>query len=511
MEKVHHVYISQFSDYEGQEVLLKGWVANRRTTKNVVFVVFRDGTGFTQLVIDKNLAGEEAYQKADKLGLETAIEVKGKVVRDERQIGGFEVHVTEFKVIGPSENYPIAKKEHGIDFLLDHRHLWLRHRRPWATMRIRNEVVYAIHKFFQDRGFLQLDAPIFTANACEGTTTLFETDFFGEPAYLSQSGQLYGEAMAMAYGKIYVFGPTFRAEKSKTRRHLAEFWMVEPEMAFYDLDMTMDLMEDFVKFLIQHVLQNRQFELSLLDRDTTILESSATKPYPRITYDEAVEIIKGTRKVNGRSSLDVLKEDLAKAHEEIKQLEEEEKALEKQLEAPGLGEKKKARLQGQLGKVRERLHKLRERAKNIPLWIEQAENFPYGDDFGGAHETVLTRLFDTPIMVYKWPRDIKAFYMKPFEDDPNFVKGVDMLAPEGYGEIIGGGERETDLNALLEQIRKHHLPEEAFQWYLDLRRYGSVPHSGFGLGLERFIAWMAGLHHVREAIPFPRYYGRLTP
>lgn len=505
------VEIQSLTRYIGRSVRLTGWVMNRRTTRNVVFVILRDGTGFVQCVIEREKLGEESYRKADKLDLETVLEITGKVFEDPRQIGGVEIHVDDWKVLYETRGYPIAKKAHGIEFLLDHRHLWLRHRRPWAVMRIRNRIVWAIHRFFQERGFLQLDAPIFTANACEGTTTLFETDFFGEPAYLSQSGQLYGEAMALAFRKIYVFGPTFRAEKSKTRRHLAEFWMVEPEIAFCTLSELMDLMEEFIRFLLQDVLQHCGFELDLLERERTILEKSAFAPsYPRLTYHEAVAILRGEKKVDGKTTLDLLQEEYTRVQQQLSTLRQKEEELRKQLNSE-TREKQKARLRHQLAVLSEELGDLEQHARNIPLWMEQVKNFQVGADFGGAHETVLTKLFETPVMVYNWPREVKAFYMKPDEQNPSLVKGVDMLAPEGYGEIIGGGERETSLSELEAQIQKHGLPREAFEWYLDLRRYGSVPHAGFGLGLERFIAWVCGLRHVREAIPFPRYYGRIHP
>ncbi len=509
MSSCPEVDVQDLKQWVGQCVRLRGWVANRRTTKNVVFIVLRDGTGFVQCVVDRQVLGDESYRQADKLSLETAVEIEGDVREDARQIGGVEIQVRHWRVLAPSRDYPIAKKAHGIDFLLENRHLWLRHRRPWAVMRIRNRLVMQIHRFFQERGFLQLDAPILTANACEGTTTLFETDFFGEPAYLSQSGQLYGEAMALAFKRIYVFGPTFRAEKSKTRRHLAEFWMVEPEMAFYTLEDTMDLMEELVRTLVLDILQHCTFELSLLDRDPAPLQN-IQKPFPRLTYDEAVRIIRGEQPINGKTTLDLLAEDEQTIQQQIQHYQQQIQQLEKEI--PHIHNEKKRNWKiHELTVAKEHLHELQQTARNIPLWREQLQHFPYGEDFGGAHEGYLTRLFDTPIMVYRWPREIKAFYMKEDEQDPRYVKGVDMLAPEGYGEIIGGGERETDVDKLLAQIRAHRLPEEIFQWYLDLRRFGSVPHSGFGLGLERFLAWVCGLKHVREAIPFPRYYGRLTP
>jgi asparaginyl-tRNA synthetase len=373
-----------------------------------------------------------------------------------------------------------------------------------------NQISFAIHNFFRERGFVQLDAPFFTGNAVEGTTDLFETDFFGQPAYLSQSGQLYGEAMAMAHRKIYTFGPTFRAEKSKTRRHLSEFWMIEPEMAFYDLDMTMDLIEDFVRYVIRWVLEHCQFEFEQLGRDTEKLKK-ADQPFPRVTYDEAVKILQGDKEVNGQNTIETLENDLKEAQQTIEENKKQVKDYEQRVQDSNIKKKKRNQYLNKIGRLKAEIHRLEHKVENIPEWIESAKNFEYGTDFGGSDETVLTRLFDTPLQVYRWPKGIKAFYMKEDEEDSNFVKGVDLLAPEGFGEIVGGGERETNEKRLVEQINKHNLPMDAFEWYLDLRRYGSVTHSGFGLGLERFIAWVCDKHHVRETIPFPRMYGRLFP
>ncbi|MFY8172443.1 MAG: amino acid--tRNA ligase-related protein, partial [Sphingobacteriaceae bacterium] len=415
----------------------------------------------------------------------------------------------DIHVIHVAEEYPIAKKAHGIEFLMDNRHLWLRSRRQWAIMKIRNSIIFAIHEFFQQEGFVQMDAPIFTGNACEGTTNLFETEFYDMPAYLSQSGQLYGEAMAMAMGKIYTFGPTFRAEKSKTRRHLSEFWMIEPEMAFYDLDQNMDLIESFLKFVVGKVLTQCEVELAVIERDTTVLKNIVQK-FPRIPYADAVKMIKGELDVNGKNSIKTLEEDLAKVSARINEINAEIIDRETKIATPGL---KKGEVNFHVGKVaslREELKDCEENQKNIPQWLQSARNFKDGEDFGGSDETVLTRLFDTPIMVYDWPHEVKAFYLKR-SNDSRYAKGVDVLAPEGYGEIVGGGERETDKDLLISKIKEHDLPMEAFEWYLDLRRYGSVPHAGFGLGLERLVAWVCKLPHVRESIPFPRMYGRLLP
>ncbi|MCY7410481.1 MAG: hypothetical protein LH473_09420 [Chitinophagales bacterium] len=393
---------------------------------------------------------------------------------------------------------------------MDNRHLWLRSQRQWAIMKIRNAMIFSIHQFFQHENFVQMDAPIFTGNAVEGTSTLFETDFYGKPAFLSQSGQLYGEAMAMAMGKIYTFGPTFRAEKSKTRRHLSEFWMIEPEMAFYDLDMNMDLIEAMMKFVISHLLISCAAEFKLIGRDTSILENLVNKKFPRLTYEEAVRIIKGEQDVEGKNSVGSLEEELKSVQSKIAEAKKEIAEREEKIAGGTLKKGEMNFNQSKVDQFKNDLKDLEEDERNIPQWINSAKTFEFGNDFGGSDETVITRLFDTPIMVYNWPHAVKAFYLKR-DVDARWAKGIDVLAPEGYEEIIGGGERETDINLLKEKIVEHQLPMEAFQWYLDLRRYGSVPHSGFGLGLERLVAWVCKLPHVRETIPFPRMYGRLEP
>ncbi len=504
------MYIKDLSGFEGQEVTLKGWVANRRDSKGLVFINLRDGSGVCQCIADATKISENDFECAGKLGLESAVEITGTVVKDERQIGGFEVHVSKLNVYQYAEEYPIAKKEHGIEFLMDKRHLWLRSQRQWAILRVRNTIIYSIHQFFQKEGFVQMDAPVFTGNACEGTTNLFETDFYGDPAYLSQSGQLYGEAMAMAFGKIYTFGPTFRAEKSKTRRHLSEFWMIEPEMAFFDIHQNMDLIESFLQYVIKEVLDKCQNELQLIDRNTDILKTSL-KPFPRLTYDEAVAIIKGEKDVNGVNSIKSLEEELAKVEAAITATIAEIADREAKIAVPGMKKGEINFNQNKIATLKNDLKELEEQQRNIPTWIASAKNFEYGNDLGGSDETVITRLFDVPIMVYDWPHEVKAFYLKRNPDNPRFARGVDVLAPEGYGEIVGGGERETDEMKLREKITEHELPMEAFEWYLDLRKYGSVPHAGFGLGLERLVTWLCQLKHVRESIPFPRMYGRLLP
>jgi len=502
--------IKDLATNEGKIVTLKGWVANKRESKEIVFVLLRDGSGFCQCIIALQDVGEEAFNQAKSLTQESAVSIQGKVVADERQVGGFELHAQQLSVFHIAENYPITKKEHGVEFLMDHRHLWLRSQRQWAIMRVRNTLIFAIHTFFQKEGFVQADAPIFTGNACEGTTNLFETEFYGKPAYLSQSGQLYGEAMAMALGKIYTFGPTFRAEKSKTRRHLSEFWMIEPEMAFYDLFDNMDLIEKFLQFVVNEVLTQCKPELEILGRDISKLQAAA-QPFVRLTYTEAVRIIKAEQAVNGRTTIEVLEEDLSKASDALQNCLAEIKEREAKLAQPGMKKGEIAFNTAKIATLKNTCKDLEEDLRNIPQWIASAKGFTYGNDFGGSDETVLTRLFEVPVMVYDWPHEVKAFYLKRNPEDSRFARGVDVLAPEGYGEIVGGGERETDEALLKSKIIEHELPMHEFEWYLDLRRFGSVPHAGFGLGLERLVAWVCKLPHVRETIPFPRMYGRLEP
>jgi asparaginyl-tRNA synthetase len=427
------VYVDEIGRHVGEEVTLKGWLYNKRHAGKIYFLLVRDGTETIQCVAYRPDVGDEVFARCDEVTQESSVEVTGTVKADPRSPIGYELSVKDFMVLQLARDYPITPKEHGTAFLMDQRHLWLRSSRQHAILRVRAEIVRAARDFFDGRGFTLLDAPIFTPAACEGTSTLFETDYFGERAYLTQSGQLYMEAGAMAFGKVYCFGPTFRAEKSKTRRHLTEFWMIEPEVAFMELDEDMDLAEDFVDFIVQRVLERRERELVFLERNLDALRK-VKKPYPRLSYDEAVEV----------------------------------------------------------------LHK-----KGVA--------FEWGGDLGGDDETVLSEQFETPVLVHRYPHQVKAFYMKRDPKDERVALCVDMLAPEGYGEIIGGGQREEDLETLRGRIAEHGLPEAAFTWYLDLRRYGSVPHAGFGLGIERTVAWLCNLPHVRETIPFPRLMGRVTP
>jgi len=427
------IYIKDVKNYEGQEVLIEGWLYNKRSSGKLRFLLIRDGTETIQCVVFKGDVSEESFAIADKMQQESSCRIVGVVSKDERSPIGFEVQVKEVQIVDYADEYPITKKEHGVDFLMDHRHLWLRSSRQHAIMRVRHEIIRAAREFFDDREYVLIDTPIFTPNAAEGTTTLFSTEYFGRDAYLTQSGQLYGEAAAMAFGKIYCFGPTFRAEKSKTRRHLTEFWMIEPEVAYFDLQDDMRLAEEFIEHIVQSVLKNRRQELEKLERDISKLESVKV-PFPRLHYDDAVEVLKN-----------------------------------------------------------------------------EGVDFTYGEDFGAGEETIISEKYDRPVIVHHYPAAIKAFYMKRDPENDDQALAMDVLAPEGYGEIIGGSQREDDYDTLLTRIKEHNLPEDAFKWYLDLRKYGSVPHAGFGLGIERTVTWICGINHLREAIPFPRLMQRLYP
>jgi len=495
--------INQLSNHENEIVTLKGWIYNSRSSKGLHFLELRDGTGLCQCIVSEQEVSEEVFEAAGTLKQESSLSISGKVIKDDRSVGGDELHATDLTVYQVAENYPITPKDHGVEFLMENRHLWLRSQRQWAAMQVRNTIIFSIHQFFQQEGFIQMDAPVFTGNAAEGTTTLFETDYFDEKAYLTQSGQLYAEAMAMAHGKVYTFGPTFRAEKSKTRRHLTEFWMIEPEMAFYDLKMNMELAEKMLKFIITSVLEKHEEELKILERDTTLLEKAASEPFKQISYTEAVDQLKSSETAG---MLDQMKKDRETEKEEIS------KELEEIKKEHGSAKKwRKAQIDERIKEIHARIDQIDEDLRNIPVWKESAANFEWGNDFGGSDETILTMQYDTPVMVHRYPAAVKAFYMKRDPEDDKLALALDVLAPEGYGEIIGGSEREDSLDVLLERIKAHDLPEEAFDWYLDLRKYGSVPHSGYGLGLERTVSWICGLTHVRETIPFPRMLGRLRP
>jgi asparaginyl-tRNA synthetase len=443
------IRVDQISAYVGQDVTVQGWVYNRTHKGKLVFLLVRDGAGFVQCVAFKNDLPEDVFDALTHIPQESSVAISGSVRADPRSPGipgGYEIGIKDVQIVQTAgEDYPMALKEHGPDFALDHRHLWMRMPSQWAILRVRATVIAAIREWFDTNGFINMDTPILTPAACEGTTTLFETPYFDEgKAYLAQSGQLYNEANIFAFGKVYCFGPTFRAEKSKTRRHLTEFWMVEPEIAFCDLDQLMEVEEQFVTHIVQRVLRERQAELKSLARDTAVLEKIAP-PFPRISYDDALAMIQ-------------------------------------QIAAETDDPEKKELLK-----------------------IE------WGMDFGSPHETELTARFEKPVLVYGYPTQVKAFYMEPWPGRPEVCKSVDLLAPEGYGEIIGGSERMSSHDLLLQRIHEHKLPEEAFRWYLDLRKYGSVPHSGFGMGVERTVAWLCGIEHIREAIPYPRTIKRVYP
>jgi asparaginyl-tRNA synthetase len=428
------VQIHDIARFEGQTVTIDGWLHNRRSSGKIHFLIVRDGSGFIQAVMSKAAVGADVFATADHLSQETSLSVTGTVRADARAKGGYEIDAQAIEIHGASHDFPITPKEHGVDYLMDRRHLWIRSERQAAILRIRHEVINAVRDFFNTRGFILCDTPIFTPAACEGTSTLFPVQYFEDTqAFLTQSGQLYNEANAMALGKVYCFGPTFRAEKSKTRRHLTEFWMVEPEMAYADLEDVIALAEGLITSVVARVLDTRKAELQVLERDTSMLERIQA-PFPRVTYDEAAAIL-----------------------------------------------------------------------------IEKGLPFQHGTDLGGTDETVLSEQYDRPLCVTHYPADVKAFYMKPDPVRPDRALCVDVLAPEGYGEIIGGGQRLDDLDVLLERIKAHDLPQEAFEWYLDLRRYGTVPHGGFGMGIERCVAWICKLEHVRETIPYPRMLYRMYP
>jgi asparaginyl-tRNA synthetase len=425
--------ISRIGAKAGATARVRGWLYNKRSSGRIQFLIVRDGTGYLQCVVPRADVPAETWEAAERATQESSLAVTGTVREDKRAPGGFEMTATSVEILGPSPEYPISPKEHGVDFLMNLRHLWMRSSQQHAVLRVRSEMEQAIADFFYEREFVRIDSPILTGSSVEGTSTLFETDYFGDKVYLTQSGQLYNEAMAMAFGKQVCFGPTFRAEKSKTRRHLTEFWMVEPEVAFLEFEGLCELAEDFIVFLLGRALERCGEDLKRLERDTTKLER-VTAPFPRISYDEAVEILK---------------------------------------------------------------------KKGLP--------FEWGGDFGAPDETALSEEFDRPVCVHRYPSKVKAFYMKPDPERPEVALGVDVLAPEGYGEIIGGGERISDYELLLQRIKEHELPQEAFEWYLDLRRYGTVPHGGFGMGIERCVSWICGLEHLREAIPYPRMLYRLYP
>jgi asparaginyl-tRNA synthetase len=497
------VTINTLSDHVGREVTLTGWVAQSRSSGKIAFLVLRDGTGICQVILEKTSDRAELFDRFEPLGQESSVAVTGTVRAEPRAPGGYELAMTAGRVIQSATDFPITPKEHGIEFLMKSRHLWLRSGRQTAIMRIRDTVIFAVREFFHDRGFTLVDTPIFAPSAGEGASTLFEVDYFGEPVYLSQTGQLYLESAAMALRKVYCFGPTFRAEKSKTRRHLTEFWMVEPEVAFTDLDGLLALAEDFICTIVEKVLAHHRADLELLGRDIGKLEQ-VKKPFARVTYTEAVDILHGPR------AEDLLKNEQADLEKKIADLDAElEKSQTEQAKAAKAWQKDK--LAARIIQLRDQLGDLREQLKNIPQHLELAKAFTWGKDLGGSDETIISKLHDRPVFVTHYPRLAKAFYMRQDRQNDGVVENFDLLAPEGVGEIIGGSVREEELDRLLKRMEEEQLPVEPYQWYLDLRRYGSVPHGGFGLGIERTLGWLCGLKHIREAIAFPRMMGKLYP
>ena len=434
MVKIKKIFIKDIKNYIDQEIEISGWLFNLRSSGKILFPIIRDGSGFLETIYLKKTQDEVKFDDLSKLTQESSLSIKGKVKKHFKDENKFELEIIDFTIHHIAEEFPISKKEHGTNFLMDNRHLWIRSKKQFSILKIRSHIIKLIRNFFDNNGFLNIDTPIFTSNSCEGTTTLFETNYFDKKAYLTQSGQLYNEANMMAFNKVYSFGPTFRAEKSKTRRHLTEFWMVEPEIAFCGLNENMDWAEKLIKYVLNNIILECNYEFELLNKDVNKLKSFVNKTFPRITYSEAVEII---NKNNG--------------------------------------------------------------------------NMNWGNDFGANDETILSNNFHSPVFVHHFPASIKAFYMKLDDQDPKLALGMDLIAPEGYGEIIGGGERETDYNKLVKKINEHNLSKNDFKWYLDLRKFGSIQHAGFGLGLERFLCWICGIQHVRESIPFPRTINRLDP
>jgi asparaginyl-tRNA synthetase len=496
--------VAKLSQHVGQTVTLSGWLYNSRSTGKLVFLILRDGTGLCQCVIEKTDANAEIFQTAKRLGQESSFIVDGKVRADERAVGGHELLVRNLRVVQDVEGYPISPKTHGIDFLMKRRHLWFRSQRQWAIMRIRATLIKAIRDYFDSRDFILIDTPIFAPSVGEEAQTLFEVDYFGDPVYLAQTGQLYVESAMMAHRKVYCFGPTFRAEKSKTRRHLTEFWMIEPEIAYADLDDVLALAEDMMVEIVQSVLRERQPELELLGRDLSKLEC-ITKPFYRITYSEAADLLHSDRV---RKQFE---NDLAAATSRVGELKTEIDGKESERTASGTKKWKAEKLAQEILEARDELADQEELVRNLPQHMELAAGFEWGSDLGGSDETVITRLYDKPVFVTHYPRQTKAFYMKANAADPRTVNALDLLAPEGYGEIIGGSQREDDLDALLKRMEEDGLERGPYEWYLDLRRYGTVPHGGFGLGLERTVSWICGLKHIRETIPFARMMGRIYP
>jgi asparaginyl-tRNA synthetase len=490
------VYINQLKDKVGQEVTLEGWLYNSRASGKIQFLIVRDGTGLCQCIVEKGKVPDELFEQLRRLGQESSLSVTGTVRADERSVGGYELAVTGARIIGPAEGYPITPKPHGVDFLMKHRHLHLRSQRQWAIGKVRHTVIDAIRRFFNDNGFILVDTPIFTTIVGEDQTSLFEVDYFGRPLHLTQTGQLYLESAAMAYGRVYCFGPTFRAEKSKTRRHLTEFWMVEPEVAFIDLDGLLKLAEGLVSSIAERVLADNRSELQTLGADIPALER-VKPPFYRLTYTEAVEILRGPK------TREFLARELNDLQNQKQQMESRIAELEKQ-QAGQIKEWQKDKIAAELIELRSNLEEVATRIENNPKHAQLAAEFRWGKDLGGSDETIISEMHDKPVFVTHYPKEAKAFYMKTDRANEKVVENFDLLAPAGFGEIIGGSVREDDYDRLLARIKDQGLNPETYDWYLDLRKYGSVPHGGFGLGVERTVAWLITERHIRQCIPFPR-------
>jgi len=488
--------ICDLAEFESQEVTLAGWLYKGRSSGKVQFLILRDGTGLCQCVVEKSKIPEELFSRLKHLGQESSLTITGTVRADERSVGGYELTVTDAQVISPADGYPITPKSHGIDFLLRHRHLHFRSQRQWCIGKIRHTVIDAIRRFFNDNGFVLIDTPILTATAGEEEQTLFEVDYFGAPLYLTQTGQLHLESAAMSFGKVYCFGPTFRAEKSKTRRHLTEFWMVEPEVAFIDLDGLLELAENFVSFIVAQVLQNNKNEFETLEADITSLEK-IKPPFYRLTYTEAVDIL------TSQKTRDFLAGQLKELQDQKQQYETRISELETR-QAGQIKQWQKDKIAAELIELRTALAETNTKIENNPRHAELASEFRWGKDLGGSDETIISQMHDKPVFVTHYPKEAKAFYMKADRDNEKVVLNFDLLAPAGFGEIIGGSMREDDHDLLVARISEQGLDIENYKWYLDLRKYGSVPHGGFGLGVERTIAWLTAQKHIRQCIPFPR-------
>jgi len=493
--------IDSLGEFEGKEVTLAGWLYQSRSSGKIQFLIIRDGTGLCQCVVEKGNVTDELFEQLKHLGQESSLTVTGTVRADQRSVGGYELAVTDAQIISPAEDYPITPKSHGVDFLLKNRHLHLRSQRQWCIGRIRHTVIDAIRRFFNDNGFTLIDTPIFTTIISEDQQSLFEVDYFGSSLHLTQTGQLYLESAAMSFGKVYCFGPTFRAERSKTRRHLTEFWMVEPEVTFIDLDGLLELAENFVSFIAAQVLQKNKNELEALGADTEALEK-IKPPFYRLTYTEAVEILTGPK------TRDYLAQQLQELQSQKQQLESRIAALEEEQKGP-IKQWKQEKNAAELIELRSELGEVSTRIENNPQHTRLAAEFQWGKDLGGSDETIISQMHDKPVFVTHYPKQAKAFYMKTDRDNENVVLNFDLLAPAGFGEIIGGSVREDDYERLLQRIREYNLNPDTYDWYLDLRKFGSVPHGGFGLGVERTVAWLTGEKHIRQCIAFPRMMDRI--